>query len=735
MTAGSSPAASPSRPGRAALAGAAVLVGLGLLPPLPAAAHEPWADPVYGELNGYLAALPALRDGGGAGADGARALLERWQGLRQASWRFRTLTEDDGLPVDAPAVVDRVERARSLRSELLAEARAFFASQTASWPTVRVRLGEPLQLSWPDPQLAARVGRRDPVLVELTNPGAAPARVELAGDGSDQVLIWDKGLEVEPGGVRYEVVQVAPTRAGAAASTLRVRSGPWAQAEARIRILADDPEPAAEAGRGIRFEVRDPQTGEPVPVRAEVRDAAGKAYWGPLGGPACAVEREGRTEWETPLWQVEPGPYLYAGPGARLDADPAGKRVRLFAGFEREPVSLEVPADGVVRAAPRRWIDMPGRGWYPGQTHIHTTATGAPVRFSRHWPLVARAEGLAVSAVLTLKGESPREPIYANEYPMGRVAHASDPAHLVVYGEEYRSNPYGHLALIGLPELLEPISSGALGELAGPDYPPNAFVLDSARRRGAVAIGAHFGNYILTGGPVRTPWPSTGFEMPVDVALGLLEVAEVYGNGGQLPVWYGLLNCGFEVAATAGPDWVIADTPRTYVYLGSAPLTQAGWLEGLRRGASFVTRGPMLLFTVDGERPGARLHWAGRPAAVVVQARALLPSGPIPVEIVVNGQVVARGTDLAEAIELEDSAWIAARCEGAHTSPVYVTLAGRPRGSAAAAAAFLPPIDALAQWVRTKGLFDSPEQRETVLSVLERGRAVYAGLAAREAGP
>jgi hypothetical protein len=222
-----------------------------------------------------------------------------------------------------------------------------------------------------------------------------------------------------------------------------------------------------------------------------------------------------------------------------------------------------VPADGVVEARLERWIDMRERGWYSGQTHIHTTDAGMPVQFSELWPLVSRAEDLGVSYVLTLKGEWDTHAVYADEYPMGLVGSASTPSHIIAYGQEYRNNPYGHLALLGVDRLIEPISSGAVGELAGADYPPNAFVLDAALAMGATTVGAHFGNYILQERPVRTRWPSTGFEMPVDVALRKIQVAEVYGNAGQRDVWYKLLNCGFEVAATAGPDWEIKDTPRT----------------------------------------------------------------------------------------------------------------------------------------------------------------------------
>ncbi|MHC4158988.1 MAG: CehA/McbA family metallohydrolase [Planctomycetota bacterium] len=392
---------------------------------------------------------------------------------------------------------------------------------------------------------------------------------------------------------------------------------------------------------------------------------------------------------------------------------------------------MKVPDNGVVEAALRRWINMAAKGWYSGHTHIHTTDAGMPVQFSRFWPLVARAEDISVSNILTVKGEWETHAIYANEYPMGPVSWACRKGQIIAYGQEYRNNPYGHICLIGIDELIEPISSGALGELAGPDFPPNALVLDVALAQNAATIGAHFGLSILSDKQIETNWPSTGFEMPVDVALKKVQIAEVYGSGGQQDVWYKLLNCGFELPATAGPDWDIKDTPRTYVYLGNELLTFERWIYGLKEGRSFITKGPMIFLTVDGQRPGAILNYSERPKEVVIRASAVLPGESVPVEIIVNGEVVAKGKDIDKPLRLKDSCWIAARCRDAHTSPIYVTLEGRRRGSAKQAKEFLGVIDRLTEWVNTKALFDSPKQKETVLDIIRQGRVVYESVVER----
>ncbi|MGH9371732.1 MAG: CehA/McbA family metallohydrolase, partial [Vicinamibacterales bacterium] len=642
------------------------------------------------------------------------------------------------------------------RNRLRESCRAYFASLEGRLPTAHFRIGQEVAVSWPARVLESRLGARDVVLIKVTNERTTRVHAEMSGGKNDRILFWSRTLAIDPSESRYTFAFLAFSSPGAAQTTVTLKAGAAAnrieirasgvplraetvprllpRTSTRVALPESDPRPPAEPpafpSSFIQFRVRDARTGKPLPARVDVTDEQNRNqfHWTPLRGPSYSVTRQ-KVGWRTPSWEFQAGPYFYIDGYADLGVDPAGKIARLYHGFEYRPAEIRVPGDGVVEARLERWIDMREEGWYSGQTHIHTTDAGIPVQFSDFWPLVSQAEDLGVSYILTLKGEWETHAVYADEYPMGVVSTASTPGHIIAYGEEYRSNPYGHLALLGVDRLIEPISSGAVGELAGPDYPPNAFVLDAALAMGATTVGAHFGGYILQQKPVQSRWPSTGFEMPVDVALRKLQVAEVYGNAGQRDVWYKLLNCGFELAATAGPDWEIKDTPRTYVFLGDTPLTLEKWTEGLRQGASFITHGPMLLFQVDGAQPGARLHYPGRPQTVRVEARALTPDGARPVEIVVNGQVVAKGSDIAQDITLDDSAWIAARTEGAHTNPIYVRLQGRPYSNAADARDFIAVTERLMQWVEEKGLFDSPQQKDTVLNVLREGRRVFQQIA------
>jgi hypothetical protein len=167
------------------------------------------------------------------------------------------------------------------------------------------------------------------------------------------------------------------------------------------------------------------------------------------------------------------------------------------------------------------------------------------------------------------------------------------------------------------------------------------------------------------------------------------------------------------------------DTPRAYVYLGNETFNVDNWLDGLKQGRSFITKGPMLFFTIDGLKPGNEISINDSTASVRVEASALNPQGMQTIEIVVNGEVVATGNGIDQSITLNDSAWIAARTDGAHSNPVFINFENRPRGYAEETAEFISVINRLEEWVQTKALFESDQQKETVLDLLQEGRAVY----------
>lgn len=716
-------------------------------------AHDPKTNSELAELNDYMMAIQVLRHSD----SGAENLFKQWQTLREESWKIREMTDEKGLNIDHQEVQEQVKHTTGLRKQLLQDSRVYFSDKMDQLPSVRIHLDDEISVSELSSAIETPVGSRKVVLVEFRSDRPGHTHLSLEGSESEEILFWSKEIMLTDTDPRYTFVYVSPINEGPEAATITINQEDQSIGSFTIRgagtlpatyewynhIPAESPYDIHHAEYSnsdsasvplvshisgsdnvIRFDIRDEETGDPLPVRIEVKDNEGKSYWTPLQGPSFAVNRES-AGWQTPLWTFQNGPFFYINGKATLGVDPQGKTARIYHGFEYVPAEVDIPEDGVVTESPKRWINMENRGWYSGHTHIHTTDVGLPVQYSRFWPLVTQGEGLGVSAILTLQGERVDHAIYADEYPMGPLKSHSTGDHLITYGEEYRNNPYGHLALLGLDHLILPLSSGSLGEMGGPDYPPNEFVLENAVEQGGVTIGAHFGSHIMDEESIFASWPSTGFEMPVNVALGTMHLAEIYGNAGQLDVWYKLLNCGFNIFATSGPDWSMKDTPRAYVYLGDKTFNVDNWLNGLKQGRSFITKGPMLFFTVDGLKPGNEITFTDGSAEVHIEASALNPDGMQPVEIVVNGEVVASGNDINQSITVDDSAWIAARTEDAHSNPIFINFENRPRGYAEETAEFISVINRLEEWVLTKALFESGEQRETVLDLLEEGRTVY----------
>lgn len=192
----------------------------------------------------------------------------------------------------------------------------------------------------------------------------------------------------------------------------------------------------------------------------------------------------------------------------------------------------------------------------------------------------------------------------------------------------------------------------------------------------------------------------------------------------------------------------ISGGSKVYVRL-EPPLTYERWIEGFRAGRAFVSNGPLVSFTVDGQEPGAEINLAGaKRLSVEADAVSLVPMEVL--ELVVNGEFLAQakpGTDgttvkLSHVLELDRSAWVAARARGgghlrvmndpklfAHTNPVYCLRDGKPVALAKDAAIVLGWIDRLIDDVKASPRFATEARRQEVLDAFQRGRRHYEQIA------
>lgn len=471
----------------------------------------------------------------------------------------------------------------------------------------------------------------------------------------------------------------------------------------------------------LRGRIYDHATGRPREARVSIQTSTG-AFCQPGGA----------------LLKVGSGdPFFYSDGTFAVDVPRGQTDVIVERGTEYRPhhVVVDAPPQGAVDLdlPIERWIAMPDLGWYAGNTHVHydekETRALDRLRFD------PRVEDLPVLIVSGLKR---RDLAYAsNAFPIGRHSLSTDD-HVIDVGEESRHNdtPWhiglGHIMLVNLSQVVEPVSRGILVDDASPDFPPLVDACDSARGQGGVVLWCHNAN---------------GMEAPIAAALGKLDGLNLFDPSWMDPeydLWYRLLNCGIRLPASTGSDWFVCSSNRVYVDVG-ASFSYEAWLAGLRDGRTFVTNGPIVELTVEGHRPTNQVLGVADRVSTVSVTCAWHSSQPVDrLEIVRDGEVVVvienHNQELSGRwtgrIDATEAGWVAARCWGrrrnsyghplwAHTSPVYLRSTQNPARLTSAATFFVEQIDAGRTWLTTRARFDNPQQRDRLVQLFVEGREIY----------
>ena len=470
--------------------------------------------------------------------------------------------------------------------------------------------------------------------------------------------------------------------------------------------------------------VIDGDSGEQVPARVQVLASNGE-----FAHPDEAILKVG------------PGaPFFYSDGEFNVEVGRGRTQVVVERGTEYVPatVSVEAPSRGTiaVEIVLERWSGLGAQGWHPGNTHIHYDEKEE--RPDERLRLDPRVEDLRMTAISILKRWDLE---YAtNKYAPGMLTEFSSAHHYVQSGEENRHNAdgthstgYGHVMLLNIRNVVEPVSRGLLVDAFDPDYPPLSYACDDARRQGGVVIWCHNGQ---------------GMEAPVAAALGKLDAFNLFDPHWMDPeydIYYRMLNTGIRLPASTGSDWFISSANRVYANTGG-PFEYEGWLEALKAGKTFISNGPELSLSVQGEGPGGKVQCRpGERLPTLVSWRSHYPIGRA--EVVLNGKVVAdremhdgstQGR-LETEVEVRADGWIAARLSGdardsfaqpvfAHTSPVYVTTGKASEERADAALWFDAAIEKSLEWVRTKGKYYNDNQRREIVDLFREGQQVYKGM-------
>jgi hypothetical protein len=334
---------------------------------------------------------------------------------------------------------------------------------------------------------------------------------------------------------------------------------------------------------------------------------------------------------------------------------------------------------------------------------------------------------------------------------------ASKPDTLVVHGQEFHTSYWGHRGILNLKDhLLLPGYAGYANTAAASLYPMNADVYDMAHAQGALVGAVH--PFDAVPDPFANPPQRITDELPIDVALGKLDYMEIVGfsdHRSTAAVWYKLLNLGFRIPAGAGTDATTnyaapirgqVGMDRVYAWVPEWPLNVELWFEALKKGRTFATNGPLLEFTLGGQRIGDELKFDGPQAAVPFTAklRSIVPVDHL--ELVCNGRVVQSllldgpkdSADIKGTFPVKESGWCVLRASSdkaeypvldnyvyATTSPVYVTIEGKPPRSPEDAKYFSAWIDRVLDTTSRYPDWNSPEEKESVLQKLREAKQIF----------
>ena len=480
----------------------------------------------------------------------------------------------------------------------------------------------------------------------------------------------------------------------------------------------------------IRAQVLDASTARPTPVCISFRSANGR-YIPPYGH---------RSEINEGWFQDYGGDvkrdnvsYAYVDGSFQIELPVGDVFVEILKGFEYEPIRRKLriePKQRELSLEISRFANLRADNWASADTHVHFLSPSTAV-------LEGQAEGLNLIHLLAAQWGD----LFTNVGDLTHRSQSSPDGETIVHvGTENRQHLMGHMSVLGAHgEPVFPMSADGPGEgqIGMPLWSSLAEWAEHGRRSDGLAVAVHF------------PLPIG--ELAADIALGKIDAVElmprlVTEEFETLPFrdWYRYLNCGYRLPAVGGTDKMRASNAvgynRAYAYLGNDEFNVRNWSKAVRRGNTFMTSGPLLLFKADGRAPGEEISFRAGGGRIEVDAHARCAVPIHRLEIVRNGEVVAskieergaRELRLNETVDVPGPGWLAARCWSrfvsagsriaAHTSPVYITTLGQELFSAPVASYMLRLIDGADNWVRELATRPDPETLERIVRVLRDAR-------------
>jgi len=428
-----------------------------------------------------------------------------------------------------------------------------------------------------------------------------------------------------------------------------------------------------------------------------------------------------------PYWRE---PVMYqTQPTFTVQLESGRYHIAVSRGMEYIPVEQEftVAAEKLQEHTIRlkRWVHLPSLGWYSGDVHVHH-----PTLKKTHRQFLLRyaeAEDLHVVNILEMGHHLGTD---FKQQGFGKKFRVHQANYWLVSGQEEPRGTFGHIIGLNTTALARDPATYDLYDLA----------FQCLHDQPEALVG--FAHFAWNGCnlPRGFPWCVT------TEAIDFVELLQF--NTINTLDYYEYLNLGFRLTAAAGSDTPWGSTigeVRTFVHTGKE-LDLDDWFEGLRRGRTFVSNGPALEFSVDGQLSGSELI-RNRGDVLKVQARAWghdrvgLPDSLL----LVSNQGTIRSVKrtpgqqgdliIETQVPVQRSQWltVSVRCPNgavAHATPVYVVVNGEPTWSLEKSTQIVKKqLDAIAR-IETEFTKENNIRSRAIRQRLDRAKTYYAKLLA-----
>jgi hypothetical protein len=499
----------------------------------------------------------------------------------------------------------------------------------------------------------------------------------------------------------------------------------------------------------VHVRVNDAATGQPTPVRIRFTDEKGN-YYAPFGRlTEFALKRGldlGGNHFRSGNLLLNDKKYAYIDGTCEIQLPSDRIFIEVHKGPEYETLSHQAiltPGQLAIRLDVKRWSDLRQEGWFSGDTWVGI--------ISPHGALLeGAAEDIAVVNLLAMELYGKKTTLIPNllAFSGQQPALERDGCLVVVNTHNVHhlitQNGYHLLARLTLLNCHRVVYPLTFGQPFGLDNWTVADWCDQCHRKGGLVV------WVPEPISERRNDKRSFFvgEPPADAVLGKVDALE-FNRTSELSRdfaedWYGLLSLGLRLPVVGGSrksgSEQLLGGWRTYARLQPGEeFTYKNWIEAVRAGRTFATKGPLLMLTVNGQDPGATINLESPEQTVHVQAGVRRAFPPDRLELIVNGRVVAEsnsadGSRLEMDIPIPLGGWIATAywgCEDsqggfkllAHTSPIYVQVPGRrPPPDLEAGKKLLRHFDDMLEWVRTQARVENEDQRQRLAGIFERAK-------------